>query len=194
MGIAVKCEVEHSCVCVVAGGEISGVRGHAVDLDLTPIVTWSGPGDRKLPQQGWRCLQEIYWHWDTEIFQLSSPSITHWQARTHVQKQSTKVCVHGHACTHKNMRAQSAHTHKHTLRGDSRVESAGETETLWPFNSQDHWTGQDHTHWCRHTHRHKKINDRSTYLSQWWLTLVWNYCLHNLDPLSGNFVCMHGDF
>lgn len=44
----------------------------------------------------------------------------------------------------KHAPAQSPHTGTHS--GDSRVESAGETQTLWPFNSQDLWTGQDHTH------------------------------------------------
>lgn len=46
-------------MCAERAG-ISGVKGRVVDLEVTPGITWSGPGDRKLPRQSWRCLWEIY--------------------------------------------------------------------------------------------------------------------------------------
>ena len=135
---------------------ISGVKGHVVDLEVTPGITWSGPGDRKQPLQSWRCLQEICWHRDLSTLLSLYHTHTHRRARTHVQKQSTQVCA-VHTLTHKwrggkKEKKKTCACMIPTHSGDSRVESAGETETLWPFNSHDLRTGQDHTHWRTQNH------------------------------------------
>lgn len=48
------------------------------------------------------------------------------------------------------------------------MESAGETDTLWPFNSQNLWTGQDHTHAAaqKHTHTHTRPSGPKLPLTQ----------------------------
>lgn len=98
--------------------------------------------------------------WDSETFQLSPRSIRlisshtcseteHSHTATHIKR--TKACL---LRSHMHARRQAG---RRTLRGDSRVESAGEAKTLWPFNSQDHWTGQDHTHWRASNHTQMRI-------------------------------------
>lgn len=73
--------------------------------------------------------------------------------------------VHAHTNTSPTQSPQTG-----TQSGGSRVESAGGTETLWPFNSKNLWTGQDHTHTRTHTkhtdtdsntHKHAHIEFKS---------------------------------
>lgn len=162
---------------------MAAIKGHVVDLEVTPGITWSGPGDRKQPLQSWRCLQEICWHRDLST--LLSLYHTHRRARAHMFRNRAHKyaqCTHSHTNGQgkKNKKkthapAWSPHTGAHS--GDSRVESAGETETLWPFNSQDLWTGQDHTHWWTQNHTRTLVPaaadiNLNLLLTQSWPTLT----------------------
>lgn len=116
---------------------MAAIKGHVVDLEVTPGITWSGPGDRKQPLQSWRCLQEICWHRDLST--LLSLYHTHRRARAHMFRNR----VHKYAqCTHshtngqgkkkqkKNTCACMIPTHRRTLRRQQSGVSWRDRDTL----------------------------------------------------------------
>lgn len=176
---------------------ISGVRGRVVDLEVTPSITWSGPGDRKLPRRSWWCLQEIYWHWNSETFQLSPPSNTHGQASTHVQKQSTQVCAphtytqsiptHTQARTHTEATAEWSQLERQRHFGLSTATISGQVRTT---HTDAHKHTYTHWHTCPSGPKLLLTQSRPTLTNTWkclmkaFLTSSNNVCTVVVSPLS----------
>lgn len=170
---------------------MAAIKGHVADLEVTPGITWSGPGDRKQPLQSWRCLQEICWHRDLST--LLSLYHTHRRARAHMFRNRAHKyaqCTHSHTNGQGKKKTKKKHMRLHDPHTQAHTKATAEWSQL---ERQRHFglstariSGQVRT---THTDGHKTTH---AHLSLRRLTSTWNYCLHNLDPLWQN-LCIYGN-
>ena len=95
---------------------MSLTEGHRIDLNLTSIIIWSGPGDRKLPQQGWRFLQQ-----DLQTLRLRSFNsllpLSHTDEHAHMFGSRAHKYVCMRARVHRHIHTwMGPHTQAHTWR------------------------------------------------------------------------------